>query len=194
MTNLNAVICTFTQASSGCKPNIRCHNTGNGQYFCGPYQISWYAIVLTIKHNSLLNPDNISGPTGLTPASPAQLASPMTLRTASSTRTAPRRPSEGTWQSEWNWKIEIVQTLTTNQTHHHHCHRWGADCDGNGQVDCFDYAAIHKVRVLHILLVAVCSTIWLTICGSDHDDKCPTDQVLECMLMSGLVEFYFYKE
>lgn len=39
------------------------------------------------------------GPTGLTPASPAQLASPMTLRTASSTRTAPRRPSEGTWQN-----------------------------------------------------------------------------------------------
>ncbi|KAJ6224487.1 hypothetical protein RDWZM_003032 [Blomia tropicalis] len=28
-------------ASSGCKAAIRCHNSGNGQYFCGPYQISW---------------------------------------------------------------------------------------------------------------------------------------------------------
>lgn len=37
-------LCPFfclRQASSGCKSNIRCHNTGSGQYFCGPYQISW---------------------------------------------------------------------------------------------------------------------------------------------------------
>ncbi|CAG2108311.1 unnamed protein product, partial [Medioppia subpectinata] len=29
------------KASSGCKLNTKCHNSGTNAYFCGPYQISW---------------------------------------------------------------------------------------------------------------------------------------------------------
>lgn len=29
------------QASSNCDESIKCHNTGGGGYFCGPYVISW---------------------------------------------------------------------------------------------------------------------------------------------------------
>ncbi|XP_054154180.1 uncharacterized protein LOC128952764 [Oppia nitens] len=29
------------KASSGCKLNTKCHNSGPNAYFCGPYQISW---------------------------------------------------------------------------------------------------------------------------------------------------------
>ena len=29
------------QASSGCDSSLKCHNDGNGGYFCGAFQISW---------------------------------------------------------------------------------------------------------------------------------------------------------
>lgn len=88
------------EASSGCKPNIRCHNTGNGQYFCGPYQISWAYWADAGK----------PGSTGFSN----------------------------------DFENCLIDKNCAEAAVRGYMAKWGADCDGNGQVDCFDYAAIHK--------------------------------------------------
>ncbi|KAI7685364.1 Lysozyme 3 [Sarcoptes scabiei] len=87
-------------ASSGCKPNIKCHNVANGGYFCGPYQISW--------------------------AYWADAGKPGDAGFANDFETCLNKKS------------------CAESTVRGYMAKWGNDCNADGRVDCFDFAAIHK--------------------------------------------------
>lgn len=91
----------FGQASSGCKTNIRCHNTGAGQYYCGPYQVSWAYWADAGK----------PGYTGFSN----------------------------------DFENCLVERNCAEATVRGYMAKWAADCNGDGRIDCLDYAAIHKV-------------------------------------------------
>lgn len=91
------------QASSGCKKNIQCHNSGNGQYYCGPYQISWAYWADAGK------------------------------------------PGDAGFANDFEQCL--VKKSCSEAAVRGYMKKYGNDCNGDGHVDCLDYAAIHKVSV-----------------------------------------------
>lgn len=92
------------QASSGCKQNIQCHNNGNGQYYCGPYQISW------------------------------------------AYWSDAGKPGDAGFANDFEQCL--VKKSCSEATIRGYMKKYANDCNGDGHVDCLDYAAIHKVSVI----------------------------------------------
>lgn len=91
-------------ASSDCQANIKCHNAGPEQYYCGPYQISW----------AYWADGGKPGNTG---------------------------------QSD-DFEKCLVDKSCAEIAIHGYMNRYGHDCNGDGRLDCFDFAAIHKVNCI----------------------------------------------